>query len=68
MLQRLFSTDYFKVEVVEDLEAVELCGALKNVVACAAGFVDGMDLGSNTKAAIIRIGKSILYPSNGLGI
>ncbi|KAI6661247.1 Glycerol-3-phosphate dehydrogenase, cytoplasmic [Oopsacas minuta] len=56
MLKRIFSTDYFKIEVVDDLEAVEMCGALKNVVACAAGFADGMDLGSNTKAAIIRIG------------
>ncbi|GMI67461.1 Glycerol-3-phosphate dehydrogenase plastidic [Hibiscus trionum] len=53
---RLFSTPYFVVTPVQDVEGVELCGTLKNVVAIAAGFVDGLDMGNNTKAAIMRIG------------
>ncbi|CAK9180446.1 unnamed protein product [Ilex paraguariensis] len=85
---RLFSTPYFMVTAVQDVEGVELCGTLKNVVAIAAGcdllmlflpfyflkhfqllflsngefgtdstgFVDGLEMGNNTKAAIMRIG------------
>ncbi|CAI9752612.1 unnamed protein product [Fraxinus pennsylvanica] len=52
----LFNTSYFMVSAVQDVEGVELCGTLKNVVAIAAGFVDGLEMGNNTKAAIMRIG------------
>ncbi|KAM2932194.1 hypothetical protein FF1_040292 [Malus domestica] len=53
---QLFSTSYFIVTPIQDVEGVELCGTLKNVVAIAAGFVDGLEMGNNTKAAIMRIG------------
>ncbi|OVA17620.1 Glycerol-3-phosphate dehydrogenase [Macleaya cordata] len=67
---RLFSTPYFLVSAVQDVEGVELCGTLKNVVAIAAGFVDGLEMGNNTKAAIMRIGlkemkafSKLMFPS-----
>jgi len=54
--QKLFQRPYFRVNTVDCAHAVELCGALKNVVALGAGFSDGLGWGNNTKAAIIRIG------------
>ncbi|KAK0419731.1 hypothetical protein QR680_014295 [Steinernema hermaphroditum] len=56
LLKKLFHTENFRINVVEDSHTVELCGALKNIVACAAGFTDGLGYGDNTKAAVIRLG------------
>ncbi|CAG8543487.1 16305_t:CDS:2 [Racocetra fulgida] len=56
LFKKLFETKYFHVGIVDDVVGVELCGALKNVIAIGCGIVDGLKLGENTKAAIIRIG------------
>ncbi|MCP9262902.1 Glycerol-3-phosphate dehydrogenase [NAD(+)] [Dirofilaria immitis] len=56
ILKKLFQNDNFRINLTEDSKSVELCGGLKNIVACAAGFADGLGYGSNTKAAIIRLG------------
>jgi hypothetical protein len=52
----LFNTDNFVVELSTDVAGVELGGALKNIIAIAAGVVDGLGYGNNTKAAVIRAG------------
>ncbi|KAL9188973.1 hypothetical protein ACHAXT_011463 [Thalassiosira profunda] len=46
----------FSVTLTMDRTGVELSGALKNVVSLAAGYAEGLNLGSNTKAAVIRNG------------
>ena len=54
--QALFQTDYFRVYTHADVRGVELAGSLKNVIAIAAGVVDGLGFGSNTQAALITRG------------
>ncbi|XP_039602715.1 glycerol-3-phosphate dehydrogenase 1b [Polypterus senegalus] len=56
LLKELMQTCNFRITVVEEADVVEICGALKNVVAVGAGFCDGLGFGDNTKAAVIRLG------------
>ncbi len=55
-LQHRFSTPVFRFYTSDDLIGVELCGALKNVVAIAAGIVSGLGFGHNTLAALVTRG------------
>lgn len=56
LIQEGFSTDYFRVYTNPDLMGVEVAGAVKNVIAIAAGISDGLGLGDNAKAALVTRG------------
>jgi glycerol-3-phosphate dehydrogenase (NAD(P)+) len=55
-LQRLFHTEFMRVYVTQDLIGVQLGGALKNVIAIAAGAADALGFGHNARAALITRG------------
>jgi len=55
-IQEAFSTNYFRVYRNLDVLGVELGGALKNVIAIAAGICDGLGLGENSKGALLTRG------------
>ena len=55
-IQKLFNSETFRVYTNDDVMGVELAGALKNVIAIAAGINDGLGYGDNSKAALITRG------------
>src|SRR5205085_9394139 len=55
-VQQRFNTERFRVYTNLDMVGVELAGALKNVIAIAAGICDGLGFGDNTKAALLTRG------------
>jgi glycerol-3-phosphate dehydrogenase (NAD(P)+) len=55
-VQEIFSSPYFRVYTNDDVIGVEVAGSLKNVVAIAAGVLEGMGYGYNTMAALLTRG------------
>ena len=55
-VQGVFSTQWFRVYTNPDVIGVELAGAMKNVIAIAAGIIDGLGAGNNAKAALVTRG------------
>lgn len=55
-IQNLMSTDFLRIYANADQTGVELAGALKNVIAIAAGICDGLEFGDNAKAALMTRG------------
>ena len=55
-LQNIFMNPSFRVYTSPDMLGIEIGGALKNVIALAAGIADGLNYGDNTKAALITRG------------
>ena len=53
LIKKCLQNDYIKVRITNDIIGVELCGAIKNVIAMAAGMLDGMNLPESTKAMFI---------------
>ncbi|WBW50718.1 NAD(P)H-dependent glycerol-3-phosphate dehydrogenase [Peptoniphilus equinus] len=65
MIQNVFSNDSFRVYTNTDLVGVEIGGALKNIIALAAGMSEGLGFGDNTTAALATRG---IYEMSKLGL
>ncbi|XP_071723252.1 glycerol-3-phosphate dehydrogenase [NAD(+)] 2, chloroplastic-like [Rutidosis leptorrhynchoides] len=57
-VQQLLGSSHLRISTSSDVTGVEIAGALKNVLAIAAGIVEGMDLGNNSMAALVAQGCS----------
>lgn len=64
-IQNIFMSPVFRVYISPDIMSIEIGGALKNVIALAAGIADGLGYGDNTKAALITRG---IYEISRLGM
>ena len=65
ILQSIFSTQYFRIYTNNDIIGVEIGGAVKNIIAIAAGISDGLGYGANAKASLITRG---LYELSKIGV
>lgn len=61
LVKDLFQTDYFRVRLVDEVEALELSGAFKNIYAIASGIADGLGFETNTKTKLIVVAIEELY-------
>ena len=67
-MQQLFASPYMRVNTTTDVTGVEICGALKNVLALAAGIVEGLDLGHNAMAALVSQARCHARPAAKQGV
>ncbi len=56
IVQETFASNFFRVYTNSDIKGIEICGALKNIMAISAGICDGLGYGDNGKAALITRG------------
>lgn len=65
-LKQLFECDYFHPDIVPYNKGIELCGGLKNIISLGVGLIEGLELGSNTKAMVFRQGLKEIKELSGL--
>ncbi len=53
MIKKALATDNLKIRTTEDIIGLEICGSIKNVIAIAAGIIDGLGYGETTQAFLI---------------